>query len=138
MLDKLVEEGYLKKLPTNSQRVANSLDLARRDVDTAGRMLKEEDYDWTFNIAYNSMLQSVRALMFHLGYRPSSRNSHVAVVKFIEIVLGKGYSICLDRMRRKRHRAVYDLSGTISKNEANNVVEKALKLIEKVENELKK
>ncbi len=84
------------------------------------------------------MLQSIRALMFHMGYRPSSRNSHLAVVRFTEIVLGEDISICLDRMRRKRHRAVYDLTGTISKDEAHNAVERALKLIGKVENELKK
>ena len=58
------------------------------------------------------------------------------VVKFTEIVLGKDYSICLDRIRRKRHRAVYDLTGTISKSEAHHVVKMAVKLLNKVENEL--
>ncbi|BDZ71448.1 HEPN domain-containing protein [Methanobacterium petrolearium] len=89
MLDKLENDGYTIKLSPDPKRVVNSLDLAKRDVDTAGRMLKEEDYDWAFNIAYNSMLQSVRALMFHLGYRPSSRKSHVAVVRFTKNNLGK-------------------------------------------------
>lgn len=137
MLDNLEKDGYLKRLSPNSKRVNNSLSLAQRDIDTAVKMLNNRDYDWAFNIAYNSMLQSVRALMFFQGYRPSSRNSHIAVVKFTEIVLGKDYSICLDRMRRKRHRAVYDMIGTISENEANYVVEKALKLIKKVKKELK-
>lgn len=123
-------------MPPDIRRVENSLDLAQRDADTALRMLKEKDNDWAFNIAYNSMLQSIRALMFHLGYRPSTRNSHIAVVRFTEIVLGKDYSICLDRMRRKRHRAVYDRTGTISKAEAHNVVLKALKLVRKVKSEL--
>ena len=71
MLNKLEKEGYIKRLPPDIRRVENSLDLAQRDADTALRMLKEKDYDWAFNIAYNSMLQSIRALMFHLGYRPS-------------------------------------------------------------------
>lgn len=138
MLNKLELDGYLKRLPTDPKRVINSMDLAQRDVDTASRMLEKGDYDWAFNISYNAMLQSIRALMFHNGYRPSSRNSHIAVVKFTEILLGKEYSICLDRMRRKRHRAVYDMAGTISETEAHNVVEKALKLINKVQEELKK
>ena len=138
MLNKLEKEGYIKRLPPDIRRVENSLDLAQRGADTALRMLKEKDYDWAFNIAYNSMLQSIRALMFHLGYRPSNRNSHIAVVRFTEIILGEDYSICLDRMRRKRHRAVYDRTGTISKGEAHNVVLKALKLIRKVKSELEK
>lgn len=138
MLNKLEEEGYIKKLTHDPRRVKNSLDLAQRDIDTAERMLKTEDYDWALNIAYNSMLQSVRALMFHMGYRPSSRNSHIAVVRFTEIVLGKDYSVFLDRIRRKRHRAVYDMKGTISRTEANFVVGNALKMIQKVESELNK
>lgn len=76
--------------------------------------------------------------MFHMGYRPSSRNSHIAVVRFTEIVLGKDYSVFLDRIRRKRHRAVYDMKGTISRTEANFVVGNALKMIQKVESELNK
>lgn len=67
-----------------------------------------------------------------MGYRPSSRNSHVAVVRFTETVLGEDYSICLDRIRRKRHRAVYDISGSISKSEAHMVVERSLKLLKRV------
>jgi len=138
MLSKLEEEGFIKKLPPDPRRVENSLDLAHRDVDTATRMLKNEDNDWAFNIAYNSMLQSVRALMFHMGYRPSSKNSHIAVVRFTEIVWGDDYSVVLDRIRRKRHRAVYDMIGTISNSEAHFVVEMALKLIQRVESELNK
>lgn len=138
MLSKLEEEGLIKKLPPDPQRVKNSLDLAHRDVDTATRMLKNEDNDWAFNIAYNSMLQSVRALMFHMGYRPSSKNSHIAVVRFTEIVLMDDYSVLLDRIRRKRHRSVYDIAGTISNSEAQFVVEMALKLIQRVESELDK
>lgn len=138
MLDKLEKKGYIKKLPSDPRMVENSLNLAQRDMDTAGKMLKEEDYDWAFNIAYNSMLQSVRALMFHTGYRPSGQKSHIAVVKFAEAILGENYSICLDRMRRKRHRAVYDMIGTISKGESRDVVVMAIKLLQKVKEEIEK
>lgn len=137
MLDKLLKNGYIKKLPPDPRQVENSLFLARRDVDTATEMLKLDNFDWAFNIAYNSMLQSVRSLMFHMGYRPSSQKSHLAVVRFTETVLGEDYSICLDRMRRKRHRAVYDMVGSISKGEAHNIVILAKKLLQKVEKELK-
>ena len=44
----------------------------------------------------------------------------------------------MDRIRRKRHRAVYDIAGTISNSEAHFVVEMALKLIQRVESELDK
>lgn len=138
MLNKLEQEGYIKKLPPNPRRVKNSLDLAQRDIETAKGLLKEKNYDWAFNIAYNSMLQSIRSLMFYRGYRPSSRNTYIAVIKFTEIVLDKDDSVFLDRMRRKRHQAVYDFSGTISSSEAHLIVNKANKLMKKVEDKLDK
>ncbi|KAF5073891.1 MULTISPECIES: hypothetical protein [Methanobacterium] len=61
MLNKLEDEGYIKRLPTDPRRVENSLNLAKRDFLTANKMLTDENYDWAFNIAYNSMLQSIRA-----------------------------------------------------------------------------
>lgn len=67
MLNELEHDGYIKKLQPDPRRTRNALDLAQRDVESAQRMLEVNDYDWAFNIAYNSMLQSVRALMFHLG-----------------------------------------------------------------------
>lgn len=137
MFGKLEKKGYIRTLSPDLRRVDDSLRLAQRDAKTAQKMLLTEEYDWAFNIAYNSMLQSIRALMFSMGYRPSTRNSHIAVVRFTETALGEDYSICLDRMRRKRHRAVYDMSGTISKTEAHNVVELSLKLIHRVKREIK-
>lgn len=52
------------------------------------------------------------------------------------MILGEDYSIYLDRMRRKRHRAVYDIVGIISKNEAHNAVSMAIKLLNEVEKEI--
>lgn len=123
MLDKLEKEGYIRKLPPDHRRVENSLQLAHRDLETALKML-DQDQDWSFNIAYNSILQSIRALMFHEGYRPSSRKSHLAVVKFTELVLGEEESFYLDRMRRKRHQAVYDTVRIVSRTEALNAIKR--------------
>ena len=72
--------------------------------------------------------------LFKKGYRTSSRNSHVATLKFAEIFLDEYDVLYFDRMRRKRHRAVYDTAGTISKNEAENAIARAETIIEKVKN----
>jgi uncharacterized protein (UPF0332 family) len=47
----------------------------------------EQDRDWAFSIAYNAIQQTIRALMFSKGYRPSGSNQHVSVVRFAEIFL---------------------------------------------------
>lgn len=85
-------------------------------------------------IAYNSILQAVRALMFSKGYRASSRNSHIATVKFAEIFLDEKDVLYLDRMRRKRHKSVYDIAGAISLIEAKNAISEA----EKITGEIKR
>ena len=114
-LDELEREGYIK--------VAKSV--------------LREDVDWAFSIAYNAMLQAIRALMFSKGYRPSGRNQHISVVRFAELFLRKEDVIVLDRMRRKRHATIYDTAGTISIREAENAVERAEKLVQGVERMLK-
>lgn len=131
MLRKLEAEGYIKKLSSSPRQVEDSIELAERDLEVAKTVL-DKNYDWAFNIAYNSILQCIRALLFKKGYRPSSRNSHVATVKFAEIFLDESDVIYFDRMRRKRHHAVYDTAGTISKNEAENAITRAEAIIEKV------
>ena len=132
MLKKLEKEGYIKKLPKSNKQVEESLNIARRDLISAQTMLNESN-DWAYNIAYNAILQSMRALMYAQGYRASSKNSHIATLKFAEIYFTQPEIIFFDRMRRKRHQAVYDVAGTISQKEAEKAITRADKTIKKVE-----
>lgn len=84
MLDELERAGYIKKLPADKQKVVGTLNIAKRDVRVARSMLGENN-DWAFSIAYNALLQALRALMFSKGYRPSGRNQHLSVVRFAEL-----------------------------------------------------
>ena len=68
-LDELERKGYIKRLPMDIKKIEDSLNLAKRDVNVA-RSVLNENCDWAFSIAYNAMLQAVRALMFSKGYRP--------------------------------------------------------------------
>ena len=135
-LDELEREGYIKRLPEDKKKVKDALNLATRDAKVAKDVFKD-DYDWAFSIAYNAMLQAIRALMFSKGYRPSGRNQHISVVMFAELFLREEEVIILDRMRRKRHATIYDTAGTISEKEAENAVERAEKLVHEIERMLK-
>lgn len=131
-LDSLMQGGYIKKLPISKSKVEDALSLAKRDITTAKSIL-DENSDWSFSIAYNAMLQSIRALMFSKGYRPTGANQHITVVRFAELFLDEEIVIIFDRMRRKRHSTVYDTAGTISKREAENAVDAAKKLVQDIE-----
>ena len=80
------------------------------------------DYDWALAVAYNSMLQAGRGLMFRLGYKPSSTHGRIAVLRFLRILLGEKIDAelltLLNRARRKRHRVVYEEAEITSRREA--------------------
>jgi uncharacterized protein (UPF0332 family) len=57
----------------------------------------------------------------------------VATVKFAQIYVKESDVLYFERMRRKRHRAVYDLAGTISLTEAKNAVSRAEKIIKQIQ-----
>lgn len=134
--DELERAGIIKRLPIDEKKVSDALDLAKRDLKAA-RNIMEDNCDWAFSIAYNSMLQSTRALMFSKGYRPSSDAGHVSAIRFAKLFLKEDDVIMFDRMRRKRHTAVYGSVGTISRTEAENALSRAEKFIREIETLIK-
>lgn len=136
MIEDLEREGLIKKVPVNRKKVDGAMALAHRDAKTS-RAILANDHDWAYTIAYNAILQAVRALMFAHGYRPDGANQHISVVKFAELYLEGDDAIVFDRMRRKRHSSVYDTAGVISATEAEFAERQAELLIRKIEALLK-
>lgn len=92
--------------------------------------------DWALAIAYNSMLQAGRALMFSKGYRPAGAYKHVGVIEFVHDIFGKEISdrliFIFNKLRKKRHRAVYDEPDIISGDEAEYAIKTAEEFVSKV------
>ena len=131
MVDDLLQQGLVKKLPVDQKKVDDAIAHARRDLITAGTLLAS-DQDWAYTIAYNAVLQAGRALMFSKGYRPEGASQHIAVVKFVGLYLDQNDTISFDRMRRKRNSSVYDTAGTITENEAEFALTQAEALVNKI------
>ncbi|GAB6284022.1 MAG: hypothetical protein STSR0009_02210 [Methanoregula sp.] len=131
MIDDLLRQGLVKKLPVDQKKVDDAIAHSRRDLITAGTLLAS-DQDWAYTIAYNAVLQAGRALMFSKGYRPEGAHQHIAVVKFVGLYLDENDTISFDRMRRKRNSSVYDTAGTITENEAEFAVTQADHLVRKI------
>lgn len=140
-LNDLQKQGLIRPFKVSLTQIQDRLQLAKRDIATARKLLGS-DSDWAFSIAYNAVLQAARALMFFKGFRPATgEGQHVAAVRFAEAVLGKemGDEIFIfDKMRSKRHRVIYDVSGSVSSQEAKSAFEFAVTFVEKVEQFLKK
>jgi len=107
--------------------IASLLALADRDIRMARRTLAE-DWDWAFSIAYNAVLQSARAYMYSLGFRPATEQGHKNTFAFGREALGDDFASLIgyfDRMRVKRNQAIYDVAGLITEAEARAIFEKA-------------
>lgn len=138
--EELENSGMIKKVGFKEEAVKELIELAERDLKLARKMLKQ-DLDWAFNIAYNSILQSSRALMFFHGFRPVGRDQHLTVEKFVSIALGEEFKEkvnAFDRIRRKRHTATYDRAGIISNYEANYCILMAQEFMEEIKKAIKK
>lgn len=58
-----------------------------KDIDTAKTLIAIGKFDWSLAVSYNAMLSAGRAFMFDKGFRPSSTDGHVAVVRFLQATL---------------------------------------------------
>ena len=87
------------------------------------------------------MLTAARGLMNKMGYRPSSSDGHVAVVRFLEAKeIGediRSFAGIIDRMRRTRHRIMYDEYDIITEKTALQAYEWAKKFASITENTIK-
>jgi len=135
-LEKLLRDRIIQRVAPNSSLAKKSLKLAERDLKSARAMLDQGNYDWCLAIAYNSMLQAGRALMFLKGFRPYSQYKHKAVIEFVREAFGMDIGDRLvyvfDKIRKKRHRVVYEEPEIVSKNEARQAIRWAEEFVSKV------
>ncbi len=128
----LLDRGQIKPFKAASPQIENQMSLARRDLETAAKIL-DQDTDWAFNIAYNAILQATRGLIYFEGYRlTSAEGHHKAAIEFAQLALGEDFKDQVrffERMRKKRNQAVYDHAGIISKTEAVQAIEFAERFV---------
>src|SRR3989338_10022329 len=125
-----------EKIPYDENLVKNAMQLAERDIKTANNIYNNNDFDCAFSIAYNAMLQAGRALMFSESYRPKGEYKHVSVIEFVKQKFGNEFAdkilFMFNKIRKKRHIAVYEQVNIISKGEAENALKTAKEFVKKV------
>ncbi|MFH0906354.1 MAG: HEPN domain-containing protein [archaeon] len=134
-------DDRIEKIDIDSNLIKNSLNLAKRDIDTAKSLLLDSNFDWAYAISYNGMLQAARALMFYSGYRPKGSEQHLTVIEYIKFNFSDKFTeselFLLNKSRKKRHLIVYEMVDLVSEQEAENSICLAKKFISKVENIIK-
>jgi len=137
-LEELLKNRTITRTKPDHRLALNSITRAKRDIDTAKTLIANQKYDWSLAVSYNAMLTAGRAIMFDQGYRPSSTEGHVAVVRFLQATLGTETSqrmiMTMNGMRKKRHRIVYEEMDIVSPNEAQQAVRWAEEFVKTIDN----
>jgi uncharacterized protein (UPF0332 family) len=109
---------------------------ARRDIDTARKLVANGEFDWALAVAYNAMQLTGRAIMTERGYRPSSTRSHVAVVSFLKATLRTGaedrMTLMMNGTRKKRHMVIYEEMDIVSRSEAEQAIKWAEEFVNRI------
>lgn len=138
-IERLIQEGSIHQFKATQDEIDKATGIAQRDLVLAENILGES-LDWCFSIAYNAVLQTCRAYMFHLGYRTAITEAHKATFEFMQIVIEEPFKKSIsyfDRVRKKRHRTIYDEVGLVSEKEAQELLKRAREFLSYIENKLK-
>jgi uncharacterized protein (UPF0332 family) len=130
MYERLERDGRIRREDVEPVEIAAALDHAASDLAAAQHNLGTSD-DWALTAAHNAALQAARAYMYATGYRPAAAEGHKTAFAFLRLSLTAHRDLIdfLDRVRVKRHVAVYDETGTVTRTEAEQAIRRATEFV---------
>lgn len=102
LLDKLLQEGKIRKQDTDINYLNNLLNSARQNFSSAKYNLKGHFYETAFKSTYDGLLQISRALLLLNGYRPDDGEQHKTTFMVAGAVLGEEFKELIERIDRYR------------------------------------
>ncbi len=118
-LETWAKNGWLRPHQTNRQQITDLLAIVERDLADARNV--GVSADWQFGIAYNAALTLCTILLYASGYRPEKNLAHYRTLQALPLILGADRNDdadYLDTCRAKRNTAEYDVTGSVSQSEA--------------------
>lgn len=121
-LEDWLANGWLTEHETSKQEIADLLGIVERDL--AASQTPNLTPDWRFNIAYNAARQAATAALAAEGYRAARESHHYRVIQSLAYTLGAdaGQIRLFDQFRKKRNVGEYGRAGTVSDQEAEEVL----------------
>lgn len=128
-----VRNGWLSEHESSREEIRNLLDLADRDIRAC--RTPGLPADWRFAIAYNAARQSATAALAAAGFRAARDAHHYRVIQSLAFTIGASNELIgrFDAFRKKRNVSSYDIAGTISDKEAEEMAALATDLQQRVE-----
>ena len=116
-----VRAGSLRRQPSSKNEIHNLLAISDRDLETWE--LSGMPADTKLGLAYNAALQAANAALRATGYRASGAAHHHRVIQSLTHTIGlEEESITLfDTFRKKRNISNYEMAGTVSESDAEEI-----------------
>jgi uncharacterized protein (UPF0332 family) len=129
-----IERGLVRRIPPSREHAAASLGKAGEMLKDARANQEECRFDAAALLAYVSVLNCARALLFRDGY---TEKSHYCIARYLEAEygseLGRGTILEIDSFRQLRHEVQYSAAYSASGEEGRKAVEFAEDFLSKVE-----
>lgn len=128
-----VQHGWLTEHLSSAEEINNLLAVADRDLRACE--VPGLDSDWRFAIAYNAARQAATAALAAAGYRVTRESHHYRVIQSLEHTVKADPKLIhqLDVFRKKRNLSSYEVGGTVSDKEAEEMAALARDLRAQVE-----
>lgn len=128
-----VKAGWLKPHAPSRQEITSLLEIVGRDLKTC--QVSGLPADWKLNIAYNAALQSARAALAASGHQAERNAHHYRVIQSLSFTVGLDSDsvALLDTFRKKRNISDYEMAGTVSESEGEEIYRLAGEIRVKVE-----
>lgn len=128
-----LEKGWLKEHKPTSREIAELLAVADRSLKDC--QLAGLSSDGKLDIAHNAALQSSAAALAAAGYRASREAYHYHLIQSLSLTLQLEERIIrrLDKLRRKRNISDYERPGSVTEQEAQEMVELAIQIRRQVQ-----
>ena len=131
-LEEWRRNSWLVRHQTSPREIANLLALTERDLrDCQAQGLSP---DWKMNIAYNAALQAAAAALAACGYRVARESHHFRMIQSLGHTIGAEPSMVIqfEHFRKKRNIVGYEQAGTVGDQEAQEMVELAREIRDRV------
>jgi hypothetical protein len=123
-----LRNGWLIEHETTRQEIADLLSLIDRDLsDCRSPGLSA---DWRLGIAYNAALQAAVAGLAAEGYRVARESHHFRAIQSLAFTLRCDAQLLtqLEAFRKKRNISDYERAGSVSVQEAKEMIDLAMRL----------
>jgi hypothetical protein len=121
-LQEYLRNGWVGRHEPSRDEILSLLAIADRDI--AQSQVRGLAPEWSFDIAYNAMLQCATAALAASGHRAERQNKHMRTIETLAFTVGLSEAEVAypDACRRKHHTAVYEQVGAVSGAEAAELV----------------